>query len=119
MNSDPPHSGVDIAVDQEVGLAHSPTNAPFYLGLAERGSFGEGAWKRLGAPEFTKHRSLCFHNYMWIVPPFSAFRGELAGQGSEADIQAPPKPRSVPMRAQGCGGTKKEGLVFPGSVIPV
>lgn len=56
MNSDPPHSGTDTAVDLEAGLTHSPlpTNAPFCLGLAKRGSLGEGGWKRLRIPEFTR-----------------------------------------------------------------
>lgn len=60
MNSDLPHSDTDTAVDQEAGLAHSPlpTNAPFCLGLAERGGQEEGGWKRLAAPDFTRLRSL-------------------------------------------------------------
>ena len=56
MNSDPPHSGTDTAVDLEAGLTHSllPTNTPFCLGLAKRGSLGEEGWKRLRIPEFTR-----------------------------------------------------------------
>ena len=56
MNSDPPHSGTDTAVDLEAGLTHSPlpTNTPFCLGLAKRGSLGEGGWKRLRIPEFIR-----------------------------------------------------------------
>lgn len=70
VNSDPPHSGTDTAVDQEAGLAHSPlpTNAPVCLGLTDSSSHEEGGWKRLGVPEFTRPRSLGFHNYLWAVP---------------------------------------------------
>lgn len=81
VNSDPPHSHIGTAVDQEVGLAHSPlpTNAQFCQGLAERGSLGEGGWKRLGAPEFTRPGSLGFHNCMWLVSPFFALGGGVTG----------------------------------------
>ena len=40
----------------------------------------------------------------------------MTGQSSEADPRALPKSR--PGGHQGCGSTKKEGFVFPGSVTP-
>lgn len=103
VNSDPPHSGTDTAVDQEAGLAHSPlpTNAPVCLGLADSSSHKEGGWKRLGVPEFTRPRSLGFHNCLWAVPIVSAFGGGMAGQGSVAEIEVPPhKSQPVDVGAQ-------------------
>lgn len=120
VNSDPPHSGTDTAVDQEAGLAHSPlpTNAPFCLGLAERGSQEEGGWKRLGVPEFTRPRFFGFHNCMWVVPPSLHLEMGCQVRAPKQNSRLSPNPRLEVSGHKGCGIAKQEGFVFPGSVTP-
>ena len=123
VNSGPPHSGIDTTVDLEAGLTHSPlpTNTPFCLGLARRGSLGEGGWKRLRIPEFTR-------------PPGRGPSGSTTTCGRyphplhlevgwqvralKQTLGHSPNPDLEVSGHQGCGSTKKEGLVFPGSVMP-
>lgn len=114
MNSDLSHSGTETAVAQEEGLTHSPIpiEAPFCLGLAERGSLDEGTergWEPLSA----RGQSPLGSTVVCRLYPHS-----LHLEVKQQFRALKPTFRLPPIQACRCGGTKEEGLVIPGSVTP-